>query len=77
VDKITSNSERDKASLQKLTALGWNIITVWECEIRHTHKHDISGHRKNNLFFRKTVLFQRFKVLFAAPRQTVILRFLS
>jgi DNA mismatch endonuclease (patch repair protein) len=42
VDKITSNSERDKASLQKLTALGWNVITVWECEIRHQYKHDLT-----------------------------------
>lgn len=42
VEKITSNAERDKVNLQKLTALGWNVLTVWECEIRHTHKHDIS-----------------------------------
>jgi DNA mismatch endonuclease (patch repair protein) len=42
VDKITSNAERDKINLQKLTALGWNILTVWECEIRHEYKHDIS-----------------------------------
>jgi DNA mismatch endonuclease (patch repair protein) len=28
--------------LQKLTALGWNVITVWECEIRHKHKHDLT-----------------------------------
>jgi DNA mismatch endonuclease (patch repair protein) len=41
VDKITSNSERDKINLQKLTALGWNVLTVWECEIRHEYKHDI------------------------------------
>ena len=38
VDKITSNSERDK----KLTALGWNVLTVWECEIRHKYKHDLT-----------------------------------
>jgi DNA mismatch endonuclease (patch repair protein) len=42
VDKITSNAERDKVNLQKLTALGWNVLTVWECEIRHTYKHDIT-----------------------------------
>jgi len=42
VEKITSNKERDKLNLQKLTALGWNVITVWECEIRHEHKHDIT-----------------------------------
>jgi DNA mismatch endonuclease (patch repair protein) len=42
VDKITSNAERDKVNLQKLTALGWNVLTVWECEIRHEHKHDLT-----------------------------------
>jgi DNA mismatch endonuclease (patch repair protein) len=42
VDKITSNNERDKINLQKLTALGWNVLTVWECEIRHKYKHDIT-----------------------------------
>jgi DNA mismatch endonuclease (patch repair protein) len=42
VDKITSNAERDKVNLQKLMALGWNVLTVWECEIRHEHKHDLT-----------------------------------
>jgi DNA mismatch endonuclease (patch repair protein) len=42
VDKITSNKERDKINMQKLTALGWNVLTVWECEIRHTYKHDFT-----------------------------------
>jgi DNA mismatch endonuclease (patch repair protein) len=42
VDKITSNAERDVINFQKLTALGWNVLTVWECEIRHAHKHDIT-----------------------------------
>ena len=27
VDKITSNKERDKINFQKLTYLGWNVIT--------------------------------------------------
>ena len=42
VDKITSNKERDKINLQKLAALGWNVITIWECEIRHTYKRDLT-----------------------------------
>lgn len=42
VDKITSNTERDKINAEKLMASGWTVLTVWECEIRHTHKHDIS-----------------------------------
>jgi DNA mismatch endonuclease (patch repair protein) len=42
VDKITSNAKRDKVNLQKLTALGWTVLTVWECEIRHKYKHDLT-----------------------------------
>jgi DNA mismatch endonuclease (patch repair protein) len=42
VDKITSNAERDKVNLQKLTALGWNVSTAWECEIRHEYRHDLT-----------------------------------
>jgi DNA mismatch endonuclease (patch repair protein) len=42
VDKITSNAERDKVNFQKLTALGWNVLTVWECEIRHEYKHNLT-----------------------------------
>ena len=42
VDKINSNKERDKINLQKLTVLGWNVLTVWECEIRHTYKRDLT-----------------------------------
>lgn len=42
INKITSNVERDKITLQKLETLGWNVITVWECEIRHLYKHNIT-----------------------------------
>lgn len=42
IDKITSNAERDNVNLQKLIALGWSVITVWECEIRHAHKHNLT-----------------------------------
>mgnify|MGYP003803946411 CR=1 FL=1 len=42
IDKITSNVERDKVNLQKLTSLGWYVLTVWECEIRHDYKQDIT-----------------------------------
>jgi DNA mismatch endonuclease (patch repair protein) len=41
IDKITSNAERDKVNAEKLTALGWNIVTVWECEIRHINKRNL------------------------------------
>lgn len=33
-DKIKRNIERDAADAQNLEALSWNVITVWECELR-------------------------------------------
>lgn len=42
IEKITSNVERDKINTEKLAATGWNVLIVWECEVRHTYKHDIT-----------------------------------
>ena len=33
--KFKYNQERDKRNYQKLRDLGWRILIVWECEIRH------------------------------------------
>ncbi len=33
--KFDYNVERDKRNYEKLAELGWEIIIVWECEIRH------------------------------------------
>jgi DNA mismatch endonuclease (patch repair protein) len=32
--KISRNIERDKSNLSKLMDLGWNVVVVWECELR-------------------------------------------
>ena len=32
--KITKNTQRDKSVIQTLTSLGWNVIVIWECNIR-------------------------------------------
>ena len=31
--KLSGNATRDEANRRKLTALGWRVFTVWECEI--------------------------------------------
>lgn len=41
-DKFTSNRARDKVNAEKLVALGWNVLTVWECEIQYARKQNIS-----------------------------------
>ena len=33
--KFKYNQERDERNYQKLRDLGWQILIVWECEIRH------------------------------------------
>lgn len=32
--KLEQNRTRDDANEQKLHALGWRVLTVWECELR-------------------------------------------
>lgn len=32
--KIARNQERDGANLEALGALGWSVLTVWECELK-------------------------------------------
>ena len=32
--KILGNVERDRQNIEKLQALGWNVIIVWECELK-------------------------------------------
>ncbi|KAA6318470.1 Very short patch repair protein [termite gut metagenome] len=32
--KVSSNMKRDSQNIQSLNALGWNIIIVWECELK-------------------------------------------
>jgi DNA mismatch endonuclease (patch repair protein) len=41
--KIAANQERDLRKKANLEALGWHVITVWECELRITTKNDTVG----------------------------------
>ena len=34
LDKINRNKEKDKESIQTLQKDDWNIITIWECELK-------------------------------------------
>ena len=34
IPKILRNAERDKENYSALSALGWNVIVVWECELK-------------------------------------------
>ncbi len=32
--KLYRNKERDERNQKELEELGWNVITVWECELK-------------------------------------------
>ena len=34
VPKIAGNAERDRVHRRKLERLGWEVLTVWECELK-------------------------------------------
>ena len=37
-EKLDKNIERDKVSVNALSQLGWEILTVWSCEVKDTNK---------------------------------------
>lgn len=34
INKINTNKNRDQNNFKSLLKLGWNIITIWECELK-------------------------------------------
>jgi len=32
--KLTRNAERDRRNRERLAALGWDVLVIWECETR-------------------------------------------
>lgn len=37
-EKLNKNIERDKNTVSNLKALGWDVLTVWTCEVKETEK---------------------------------------
>lgn len=38
VSKFTSTVERDARQLSNLKRLGWRVLVLWECELKHQHE---------------------------------------
>ena len=34
-DKLLRNKERDADKIKQLKTLGWTVLTVWECQLKH------------------------------------------
>jgi DNA mismatch endonuclease (patch repair protein) len=46
--KLERNRRRDEANVAQLRAMGWSLLTIWECDIRHLD----ALHRKIGDFLR-------------------------
>lgn len=58
--KLERNKTRDKDNTEKLDALGWNVIVLWECELKNdgwqkSLKQRISKGIKNGKNYNETV----------------------
>ncbi|MGY3212480.1 very short patch repair endonuclease [Mucilaginibacter sp. HD30] len=47
--KITGNQARDKQSVEILKQKGWNIINVWECELKKNSAESTLDYLENQL----------------------------
>ena len=63
--KFSKNIERDKQNQQILKTLGWNIITIWECEALN------SIIEAKKIPVKETALAQRLKSELSQYRETV------
>lgn len=41
-DKIQSNIDRDKRNSSTLQSMGWNVIVIWECELKKNKDYTIN-----------------------------------
>ncbi len=39
-EKLTRNAERDEKTYEELKHLGWNVLVVWECELRKGYRQE-------------------------------------
>ncbi len=45
--KLDANEKRDRRNVRKLRALGWRVLTIWECQ---THDLDLIRRRLSEFF---------------------------
>lgn len=46
--KLGANRERDQRNKRMLKALGWSVLTVWECQLDDRHLSDLAEKIKAN-----------------------------
>ena len=47
--KIESNMKRDRQKNEQLRAMGWDVITVWECQLKKKNRDETLSTLENKL----------------------------
>lgn len=47
--KISNNITRDKTTYESLSALGWNVLVVWECELKKDKRENTLEYLYHNI----------------------------
>ena len=48
-NKLNKNCDRDKVTYSKLKQLGWNVVIVWECELKKEVFNDTMTNVRNRI----------------------------
>ena len=56
LNKINTNIERDKRKQEALKELGWNVIVVWECELKSKVVENTLKHLVTQLLSQQSLL---------------------
>jgi DNA mismatch endonuclease (patch repair protein) len=67
--KLMGNVERDKRAYQALTNMGWNVVVIWECELKKDKREAtlvnlIDSIRNNSLFNTLVFIFDQTLIKF-------------
>ncbi len=49
IAKVKRNQERDKTDVSTLQAMGWNVITIWECQLDKANREETLEELVKNL----------------------------
>ena len=55
IPKIMRNEVRDKLNCELLTAQGWNVITVWECQLSKKKANETLAQLYNSIIEKKGI----------------------
>lgn len=61
-NKINKNKERDKNTTMQLLAMGWQVIVIWECEIKKNNLEEILVNIQDKISKYPLPSFQKIKI---------------